>query len=156
MAQGDGAEVSRERVWRWVGIGLRLALAAVFIYAGAVKAPWPRRFALDIESYRLMPPAWAAIVAGYLPYLEIVAGVGILIQRAAAGATLLLGTLTGVFMAALIAAWARGLEIQCGCFGAGDAAGANYGWWVSRDAMLLAACIVVWRTLPAALCYRQR
>lgn len=156
MAQGSGGEVNRERAWGWVGFGLRLALAAVFIYAGAVKAPWPRRFALDIESYRLAPPALAGVIAVYLPYLEMVGGLAILIRRVAPGATLLLGTLTGVFLAALVSAWARGLEIQCGCFGAGEAAAANYLWWVSRDIGLLVGCLAVWRTLPPAPCYPQR
>lgn len=145
--------MSRGRVWGWAGLGLRLALAGIFIYAGAVKAPWPQRFALDIESYRLAPPAVAAALARYLPYLEIVAGLGILIRRVAPGATLLLGTLTGVFLVALLSAWARGLEIQCGCFGAGEAAAANYLWWVLRDVVLLAGCVAVWRTLPASPCY---
>lgn len=140
--------MNRERVWRGIGLGLRVSLAGVFIYAGAVKAPWPRRFAVDVESYRLVSPAVAAVVAGYLPYLEIVGGLAILIPRVAAGATLVLGTLTGGFLAALISAWARGLEIRCGCFGAGDAATAAYPWWITRDVVLLAACVIVWRTLP--------
>lgn len=137
---------------RWGALGLRLLLAAVFIYAGAVKAPWPRRFALDVESYRLVSPGIAYAVALYLPYLEIVAGLGLLVRRVAPGATLLLATLTAFFLTALVSAWVRGLEIRCGCFGAGEAAAADYPWWVLRDGLLLAACALVWRTLPAP-CY---
>lgn len=124
---------------------LRLGLAAVFIYAGAVKAPAPARFAVDIESYQILPASVAALAAFYLPYLEIVAGMALLVPRVVAGGALLLGGLTGVFLVALLSAWARGLEIRCGCFGAGEAASSSYAWWMIRDALLLAACAEVLR-----------
>lgn len=140
----------------WAAFGLRLGLAAVFIYAGAAKAPWPQRFALDVESYRLVPPSAAAWVAGYLPYLEVVAGLALLSRRVAAGATLWLGTLSAVFLAALLSAWARGLEIRCGCFGESDAPAADYAWWILRDGLLLGACVIVWRTLPRSRAIVER
>lgn len=144
---------------RWVSLLLRMALGAVFLYAGLAKAAGPGRFALDIESYRLLPPGIASLaVAYYLPFLEVICALGFCLRATAPGATLLAGGLMSMFTLALATAWARGLEIRCGCFG-GDSTGASgaiYLWWLARDGALLAGCIVLWmllgnqRTAPEA------
>lgn len=137
-------------VRRWGPLVIRLGLAAVFVYAGLAKAPWPQRFAVDIESYRLIPRGAAALLAAYLPYLEIIAGLGLLVNRLAAGATLVLSALTAAFIVALVSAWMRGLEIRCGCFGAGEApTAALYPWWILRDLLLLGGLVIVSRSLGA-------
>jgi putative oxidoreductase len=128
-------------------LALRFGLAAVFLYAGTAKALTPHRFAVDIESYRIAP-VWAALaLAYYLPWLEIACGLGLLARRTAPGATLIAGTLMSAFMLALLSAWGRGLEIRCGCFGAGEASASDYPWWLLRDLALLAGCAALWRDL---------
>jgi len=54
-----------------------------------------------------------------------------------------------VFIAALIAAWIRGLDITCGCFGGADKG--RYAWWLTRDVALLVAIVVLqslWQQQP--------
>lgn len=102
--------------------GARAALAAVFVYAGAVKALDPAEFALAIDNYRLLPFPLSAALALYLPWMEIVCGLGLLRPRLRQGALSLLLLLCLIFTTALTSALARGLDVTCGCFG-GSAGG---------------------------------
>jgi uncharacterized membrane protein YphA (DoxX/SURF4 family) len=122
-------------------VGYRLALVAVsgvFIYAGVVKATDPAAFARDIGHYQLTPWPVTVALALYIPWLEILAGLGLCFRtwRPAAGAILI--GLTLVFIGALVSAWARGLDISCGCFGS-RVETANYPMWLARDVALLMA-----------------
>ena len=99
--------------------GARLALAAVFVYAGVLKALDPGGFALAIDNYHLLPFPLAATLALYLPWLEILCGFGVLWPRLRLGALGLLAGLCLVFTGALALALVRGLDIDCGCFGHG-------------------------------------
>jgi uncharacterized membrane protein YphA (DoxX/SURF4 family) len=96
---------------------LRFALAAVFIYAGAVKIFDASQFAIDVQHYELTPWTVSVLVAVYLPWLEVVAGVALIVRRQQLGSLLALGGMTAIFLGALVSAWARGLDISCGCFG---------------------------------------
>jgi len=99
----------------------RLAVAAVFLAAGGLKARDPAAFALAVDHYRLLPYPAAAALALYLPWLEIVCGAAVLWSRLRFGALNLLLALCVVFSGALASAWWRHLDIACGCFGAGPA-----------------------------------
>lgn len=124
------------RVFTW---GVRAIVAGVFLYAGAIKAWDPALFQLEIERYRLVSPTVAWLSAAYLPYLEIFAAAALLHRRFAQAGRLVIAALLIVFIVALASAWARGLDITCGCFGATTAAAApNYPWWIGRDFILLA------------------
>ena len=69
-----------------------------------------------------MVPVFAEnLVAMTLPWIEVVAALALLVGvRARDGAILAGGSLV-VFTVAVIAAFARGLDIECGCFGTADA-----------------------------------
>lgn len=104
-----------------VGTVARLALAAVWLISGALKAVDPDQTYIAVRAYDVLPDGGVDVVAALLPWVEIalggllLAGVGI---RAVAvlSAALLLAFAVGV-----IQAWARGLSIDCGCFGGGGA-----------------------------------
>lgn len=95
----------------------RLLLGATFAYAGWIKMQDVTGFAGDIAAYRILPYQWNFLVAASLPYVEFFAGVLLLINRRVRPASLLLGLLLLVFLAALGSVMIRGLEIDCGCFG---------------------------------------
>jgi putative oxidoreductase len=115
---------------------LRLGIGALFVYAGLLKAMDPSQFLQDIESYGLIAYSPAAAVALYLPYLEILAGSSVILKRAYSGGLLVLLCLTFVFTLALSAAWLRGLDISCGCFGTSGGT-ADYPWLFTRDCLIL-------------------
>lgn len=119
-----------------VSWGLRLVLGGVFVYAGAVKVLDPAQFLTDIGSYRILP-YWAAVAtAFYLPWLEIVCGAAVWFKRAYRGALALLLVLTVVFGVLIVSAWARGLDISCGCFGVSNSSETNYPWLLARDILI--------------------
>lgn len=102
------------RVFQWTG---RIALGLIFIAAAFLKLADPAAFAEEILHYRLLPYPLAAALAVYLPWLELAGGAAVLCRWRERGALLLLTGLSVIFCAALGSAWARGLNISCGCFG---------------------------------------
>jgi putative oxidoreductase len=106
----------------YVALVFRYALAAVFLYAGIAKAWNPQEFGLEIARYRMVPHGLINSMAIMLPWIEIVAGVLLVVGLWARAAALLCSGLMVVFIAAIISALKRGLDISCGCFGGGDQA----------------------------------
>lgn len=96
---------------------LRAALALVLAYAGSLKIASPDHFAESIERYDLIPPLAAAVVATYLPWLEIVVGIALFVPRVRPGAAAAAFGLCLLFVATLSSAWIRNLDVDCGCFG---------------------------------------
>lgn len=125
---------------RAISIARRLALAVVagvLAWAGVAKLGDPSRFATDIANYRLVSPFVAAMLAVYLPWFELSVAAGLLVPRLRSVARVLaLGLLLG-FCTALAVAWARGLDIRCGCFGDSDG-GATAALALARNAVLVA------------------
>jgi hypothetical protein len=94
-----------------------LLIGGVFIYAGAIKILDPVQFAYDIDNYKILPWTVGVALAFYLPWVELLAGVALIFRRFYSGAVSILLALMAIFIAATIAAKARGLDITCGCFG---------------------------------------
>ncbi|PLY00386.1 MAG: DoxX family protein [Desulfuromonas sp.] len=94
----------------------RLALAVIFIYAGMIKADDVVGFAGQIANYRILPYAWNYLVAATLPYLELLCGILLLLDKRVRPALLVLFVLNLVFIAVLTSAILRGFDIDCGCF----------------------------------------
>jgi putative oxidoreductase len=109
--------MSHWKVPNWIALILRSILAAIFMYAGISKALTPLHFAADIDNFHLVPWIMTLPLAFYLPWLEIVSGLALLLLRFDRGALLVLCVLTFVFLFALISARIRGIDISCGCFG---------------------------------------
>lgn len=92
-------------------------VGAIFLAAGLPKSQDPWSFASAVANFRLLPAEWVGMVAVLLPYLEAVVGFCLLAGWWRRGATAwALVCLVG-FQAALGQALARGLDIECGCFG---------------------------------------
>jgi len=96
---------------------LDLIIAAIFIYAGVLKALDPVQLAHDIDHYKILPWAVGVGLAFYLPWLEIFCGLALIFRLFYRGALSILTSLVVVFLGATIAAKVRGLDITCGCFG---------------------------------------
>ena len=132
----------------WAGIttswGLRLGLASVFLYAGMTKLGDPGTFATQIEGFQIIRGLPANLAAVFLPWLEIVAGVGLLIGPLVRGAAAILACLLCVFLAPLLAAYWRGLDVACGCFGGDPAAEGDLRWAAGRNLVLLAMTLATW------------
>jgi uncharacterized membrane protein YphA (DoxX/SURF4 family) len=102
----------------WVGLAVRIAAAGVWIFAGAAKIPQIAGFPDLVERYGILPHFLAVPFAYLLPFLEL--GIGLyLFAGLFVRGTALVGTLLfAAFLAAQAQAWARGIALDCGCFGA--------------------------------------
>jgi len=128
-----------------VSAGLGLLVGALFVYAGVIKAMDPAKFFADVQGYDLIPWRAATVAfAFYLPWLEIICGLAILVRPLRTAALLVLSALLLAFTAALALAWARGLDISCGCFG-GTTSHPRYVLWLARDIGLLAVTFTLLR-----------
>jgi uncharacterized membrane protein YphA (DoxX/SURF4 family) len=115
--------------WRRAVILLgRLVLGGLFIYAGYSKLFLPTMnphppigialamFALQVDSYQMLPPPAVNFVAHTLPFAEI--GLGLLLiigWQIRIWATLTTLLVLG-FFGAVVRSYAMGLQINCGCF----------------------------------------
>jgi uncharacterized membrane protein YphA (DoxX/SURF4 family) len=103
--------------WGGIGLAVRLAAAAVWLVAGVAKVIDLQHFDAQVGQYDLLPHVLVAPFAYTLPFVETAVGlyllVGLLIRPAAVLGCLLMI----VFVAAQAQAWARGLSLDCGCFG---------------------------------------
>lgn len=103
----------RRLLWRIIDV----LVGGVFIYAGAIKILDPVQFAYDIDNYKVLPWTIGVGLAFYLPWVELLSGVAVIVRRFYSGAVSILLALIAIFIVATIAAKARGLDITCGCFG---------------------------------------
>jgi len=99
----------------------QLAIAVVFLAAALGKIGDAGAFARQIHHFRLLPLGLENTLAITLPWIELVAALALLLRfRPRAGAVITAG-LMGLFVFVVAAAVARGLDIECGCFGTADA-----------------------------------
>jgi uncharacterized membrane protein YphA (DoxX/SURF4 family) len=142
----------------------RLTLAGIFLFAAYAKLKpqasmgWSgasiktslSMFAMQVDSYQLLPPQLVSPAAHFLPLFELFLGLwmlsGVLLRYSALTTTLLLGA----FFAMMVRTYRMGLEINCGCFGPGERLGVGT---LLRDGSLLAFAIAV--TIGAFVLHRR-
>jgi uncharacterized membrane protein YphA (DoxX/SURF4 family) len=134
----------------WVGTAARLILAVVWALAGWSKVGDLAASGRTVNAYRLLPFEAAKIVGAALPFVELVLAALLLAGLATKLAAAVSGGLLAVYVAGIASVWARGLSIDCGCFGGGGqlAAGVhpNYFWDIARDVALLAVAVFLFLT----------
>ncbi len=121
----------------WAAFACRACVGLTFGLAGIAKLVDPNGFAEEIMRYQLVPWPGAVVLALWLPWLELLCGFGVFVPRLRLGALALAGFALVLFAGALGSAWARGLAIDCGCFGAALGRTSVPGA-VGRDLVLLA------------------
>ena len=104
----------------WVIRLARLGLGALFVFAALAKIGNLQVFATQIQHFEMLPIATTHVLAMTLPWMELVAGLALILNiQARAGAFIVLAMMV-VFTVAVAVAAARGLTIDCGCFGSAD------------------------------------
>jgi uncharacterized membrane protein YphA (DoxX/SURF4 family) len=126
---------------QWIGILARLLVGGVWLAAGVLKIPDPTENVRAVRAYELLPESLVPLVGHALPILEILVGVCLLAGILVRGNAVLSAVLLVAFIVGISSAWARGLSIECGCFGGGggpaENAQAKYPWEIARDLGLL-------------------
>ena len=106
----------------------RLVLGATFIYASLDKIAHPEQFARIIYNYKILPDFFINIFAVTLPWVELIAGLLLILGLFTESASLLICFLLVVFVVAISINLYRGVDLNCGCFStdpAGKKEGAN-------------------------------
>lgn len=143
----------------------RLALAGIFLFAAYAKLkpqaamPWSgasirtslSMFAMQVDSYQLLPPQLVSPAAHFLPLFELFLGLWLLSGVWLRYSSLVTALLLGAFFAMMVRTYRMGLEINCGCFGPGERLGPKT---LLRDGSLLALALAV--TIGAFLLRRKR
>ena len=135
----------------WLTFLFRLILGGVLLVAGALKVTDPYSSATSVRAYQILPVDLANFLGFVLPFAEVVIGifliVGIWVRlNAIAG-----GALMVMFIIAIGQAWARGISLDCGCFGKGGLLDSdelpvwNYTLEIARDIVLAAFAIYIYR-----------
>jgi uncharacterized membrane protein YphA (DoxX/SURF4 family) len=140
--------VSHARLLDAVGTLARFGLAAVWLVSGLLKAMDPDQTYVAVRAYDVLPEPGVEVVAALLPWIELAFGVLLLAGVGTRLVAALSAGLLVVFVAGVTQAWARGLSIDCGCFGGGGAVEPGETTYVQellRDAgfLLMAGWLVV-------------
>ena len=102
---------------KYLLLSFRLILGFIFIFAAISKANDSEGFARAISNYKLLPIFLINILAITLPWVELCAGILILFGISVKENAFILSALLTVFILAIFISLARGLNIDCGCFG---------------------------------------
>lgn len=97
-------------------IALRLIVGGVFLYATIDKLFNQEEFSKAIYNYKFLPEGLINIFAIVIPYLELITAVLMILGIFLRGSSFLITLLLVMFIIALTQAYARGLDISCGCF----------------------------------------
>lgn len=105
---------------------IRTFIGVLFIFYGVAKVADPSHFANEIGNYDMMPEIIVQLMALIIPWIELIVGLFLLFgvyqnENGAIATGLLI-----VFTLAVAIAFARGLDINCGC--SGSNAGQKVGW----------------------------
>ena len=130
---------TRSTGWRdGVGLVARLVLGGVLLVAGGLKLGNLGESVLAVRAYQILPYELTDIVGIAMPIGEVALGVLLLTGTFTRVAGALGALLMLAFVFAIGSAWARGLTLDCGCFGGGgviskEEAFAAYPWEIARD-----------------------
>lgn len=99
---------------------IRIGLGIIFVYAAVPKILRPDEFADAINNYRILPVFLINLMAICLPYVELLIGIflifGFRLKAVSFGSLALMI----IFIIAILSAWIRGIDVNCGCFGTGE------------------------------------
>lgn len=132
----------------WFGLVARLTLGGVLLVAGYLKYDEIDKSQMAVRAYEMLPVSLANIVGIILPFFEIALGLLLILGAATRISATLSTLLMFVFVIGISQAWARGLSIDCGCFGGGgqvEPGTANYLTPLLRDTGLVALGIYLFR-----------
>jgi uncharacterized membrane protein YphA (DoxX/SURF4 family) len=142
-----------------VQLVLRLLLGAFFVYASLDKIASPPGFAKVVYQWQVVGPVPSNLVAVTLPWIELVAGLLLVVGAWRREAALVIAFLLVVFIVAAGSVMARGIDVEnCGCVSlAANAAPSAWppawtkgvGWFlVARNLVLLAVALALVGVTP--------
>jgi uncharacterized membrane protein YphA (DoxX/SURF4 family) len=138
---------------------LRLATAGLFVWAAVVKLADPRDFLFSINGFKIVPEHMLDPLAFMVPWTEMVCAAALIVGFWGRAAALVIGAMLVVFVGAILSVLARGMSVECGCFGDFSllCRGGTIGWCnVGQNALLFAIALPVMVWGPGALSWDAR
>jgi putative oxidoreductase len=102
----------------WIEVAFRWILGITFIYASYYKILSPTDFAKMVYGYNLFPEVLINLIAIFLPFIELISGLSLLLGIYPRSAALIINGLLLAFIILLTINIIRGHEFDCGCFSA--------------------------------------
>ncbi len=136
---------------KYVMLLSRVVLGTVFIVAAIDKIANPDFFAESIVAYKLLPYAIVNMFALIVPWAELLCGVFLIGGVFMRSSSLLLSLLLVMFLLAIMTAILRGLEIDCGCFGAAHATPVGWGKILEDIGLLMLAVHLFFYPKPVVI-----
>ena len=149
---------------RWAFL-FRIIVGGIFLISGLAKIADPVRFLLTLREFQLLPRVLESFLAVYIPWLEFLLGLCMVLGILHRTASLMIAGLNGFFIVAIGSVMVRGIEVDCGCFGLladvlhlPDHAD---GKAIIRNLVLMGMCLYIFRsnahawTMEAYFCARR-
>lgn len=149
--------MKRFLTWRGhaaIALAARLYFGVIFLLACWHKILEPSAFALDIATYQILPLGLVNLLAIVLPWVELAAGLMLVLGFRTRAAALLVAGMMTMFTVAIASAVAKGLDMSCGCFASQGSVEDPISWrTIVRDTswLLLAVYIFILDRRPLGL-----
>jgi uncharacterized membrane protein YphA (DoxX/SURF4 family) len=116
----------------------KVSLGLLFILSSLGKIIHPAKLMDAIEAYKMVPEVFVRPMAIVIPWLQTVAGLCLLFDIYAQSAAFVVSGLLVMYTVAIAQAFARGFDIECGCFDLVEWMESKVGWFpIIRDLFLL-------------------
>jgi uncharacterized membrane protein YphA (DoxX/SURF4 family) len=113
------SKINSEKYQPWITFLFRLILGGVLLVAGALKVTDPYSSATSVRAYQILPIDLANFLGFVLPFAEVAIGIFLIVGIWVRLGAIAGGALMVMFIIAIGQAWARGISLDCGCFGKG-------------------------------------
>ena len=127
---------------------IRIVLGGIFIYASIDKMANASDFVKIINNYHVLPVQLVNLLAIFLPWIEMLTGLFLVVGKWEKGAMLIYSSLLIIFIIALSQALIRGLDISCGCFSVKPSSTSEVWLRIAEDIVMLFFSINIYRNLP--------
>ena len=121
----------------------RVVLGVIFIYASLDKIAHPDQFARIIYNYKILPGFLINVFAITLPWVELIAGVLLILGLFTESASLLISFMLMIFVVAISINLYRGVDLNCGCFSTDPAGKKEGASLLIKDFLLLFLGIMI-------------
>lgn len=125
---------------------LRITFSIILIYAAWSKILNPFAFAENVSQYRIIGIELSLWTAVFIPYLEVVLAVCLLSGIWLKSAVWTNASLMFIFLILILQAFARGLDIDCGCFTQDGEANINWLKLCENLLFFIGSLLLLWLT----------
>lgn len=140
-------KMTKQQILVWLAPATRVVLGVMWVVAGATKVGKLGTTTQSIEAYEIFTYEWSRYLAHVIGPVEVLGGAMLVLGVLIPFCSIVSLTALTLFIVGLSQALARGLNIDCGCFGTSDLAGTSLDMWIAilRDIVFIGLTVFVWK-----------